>query len=64
MKKYSGEIKEGLKIRVQFKKKPSGWTTNAIYEIEEIVNGLGFEQVKFKGYNLLHDSSNLSFYNI
>lgn len=62
MKPYTGEIKEGLKIRVSWYNKPYGWTDKAIYEVEEIVGGLGFTQIKFKGYNLLHDKSNLSFY--
>ena len=61
MKKYTGEIYEGLKIRVSFYKNPGAWTENAIYEIEEIVSGLGFKQIKFKGYNLLHDLTNLIF---
>lgn len=64
MKPFTGEIKEGLKVRVSWYKKPGGWTDKAIYEIEEIVGGLGFKQVKFKGYNLLHDLSNLLFFEI
>lgn len=61
---FTETIKEGLKLRVCFNKKPFGWTNNAIYEVEDIFGGLGWLQIKFKGYNLIHDFKELSFFNI
>lgn len=64
MKPYIGKIESGLKVRVGWYDRPEGWTEYAIYEIEEIVGVYGFPMIKFKGYNLLHDKSNLIFYEI
>jgi hypothetical protein len=58
------KIETNKRYRVDWYKKPNGWTRKAIYCVEEIVGALGFTQVKFRGYDLLHDISNLLFYTL
>ncbi len=63
MKKINS-IQVGDKVRVDWFVKPNAWTRMAIYEVEEITNLLGFEMVKFKGYCLMHERTNLLLYTI